>query len=454
MSNNLFWFRRDLRIDDNHGLSKALQSGTTLCCFIYDKNILEKLDTDNKGVGFINQSLLELKNELNKLGSDLLVMYGQPQKLIKQIVKKYKIDQVYANEDYEQYAIKRDSEVAQQVQLNLFKDHVIFAKKEVVKKDGTPYTKFSVYKNAWLKILHSSKLQAEPFRPNHKNFMQIKNLEFYEIQNLKFNSQSIIKAGSKGARARLKKFIEELPNYAKTRNIPYLDNTSRLSVDLRFGTISIRNTLELAQAHSNNGSEIWLNELIWREFFSQVLYNFPHVENKSFKAQFVELKYSSNKTLFKKWCEGATGYPIVDAGMRQLNETGFMHNRLRLITATFLVKDLLIDWRWGEEYFANKLIDYELASNNGNWQWCASTGCDSQPYFRIFNPNRQASRFDPDAKYIIKYIPELKNKDKNLIINTSTENNNLLDYHAPIVNHEQNSRQTKQLYKEASKVKP
>lgn len=450
--NNLFWFRRDLRLNDNHGLYQALTTGKTFCVFIWDSNILTKLKPDNPRVGFIYQSLIELDQQLKQSGSSLIIEYGDPQLIFPKLVKQHKISQVIANEDYEPLAINRDKNIQESLQsisvkFNLHKDQVIFAKTEILSSQAKPYTIYTPYKNAWLKALNSNHYQA--FDCN-KLFSNLHPLNFSQnddqLKQLGFNLTSLIPAGVSGASKRLDKFIDNLDNYEEQRNIPSLNSTSHLGVDLRFGTISVRNLVTLATSRHTLGSQTWLNELIWREFFSQILYNFPHVVNNAFRKEFNQIKFTNNPQWFDAWCLGETGYPIVDAGMKELNQTGFMHNRVRMICASFLVKDLLIDWKMGEQYFAQKLLDYELASNNGNWQWCASTGCDAQPYFRIFNPYLQGERFDPDALYIKKYLPILAAVDPKHIHNPKSIDLLPNGYPKPIVDHKMMSARAKQMY--------
>ena len=457
---NLFWFRRDLRLTDNYGLYKALSSGKTICCFILDQNILNDVKLDDPKMDFLFQSLQELKANLNQHGSDLLILHGDPRVLIVETARRYSASAVFANEDYEQFAITRDNEVLNllsksDVKLNLYQDQVIFAKNQILTKEHKPYTVYTPYKNAWIAELNQDTQRHLAYYPSSELLPNLYQLQSHNemppiIQQYGFTGKSGLKGGEKPAQTRLAKFIDKIDDYAKTRDIPYLDNTSHLGADLRFGAISIRGIIKLVKDMTSKGSEVWLNELIWREFFSQILYNFPHVEHHPFNHKYEYIYHHNNQEWFAKWCTGKTGYPIVDAGMRQLNQTGFMHNRVRMICASFLTKDLLIDWRWGEKYFASKLLDYELASNNGNWQWCASTGCDAQPYFRVFNPTLQSQKFDPDGIYIKHYVPELSlvaaedihepKKARQLPIKLG------IDYPLPIVNHAKQVSLAKEMF--------
>lgn len=456
---NLFWFRRDLRLIDNVALTNALKSGTTICCFIWDNTILDKLGKDNPRVIFIEKSLEQIKRQLNLLGSDLMILTGQSVAQITQLVKLYNIQNVFANEDYEPFAIARDENIKQELaQLNvnfhLFKDQVIFAKREILNQQNKPYIVYTPYKNAWLKNLTPKHYQSSETTKFFAKLASLRPQEnYYQPSKNGFQSQMTIEAGENAAQDRLLEFKDKIDSYLTTRDYPDLNSTSFLGVDLRFGTISIRQLVQFTLACSSNGSETWLNELIWREFFSQILYNFPYVINSPFRPEYQTLQYINDLELFDKWCAGKTGYPIVDAGMRQLNQTGFMHNRVRMICASFLCKDLLIDWRWGEAYFAKKLLDYDLASNNGNWQWCSSTGCDAQPYFRIFNPYLQSSKFDSTGNYIRKYVPELANLDNKLIHNPPTDDLlNALDYPQPIVNHQEQTKLAKIMFANLKRI--
>lgn len=401
----LFWYRRDLRLKDNRGLSKALSSGFPVVpIFIFDMNILRPLSnkTDAR-VNFIYNQLVLIKSNLIQHGSDLLMLQGNPETVFKKLIQQYTVHAVYTNHDYEPYAIERDHLVSRllrsyEIDFLSFKDQVIFEKNEVYKPNRTPYTMFTPYSKAWLKRLNAQDLKVEKI--NFNNFFQFsKKSKILSLSKIGFK-----KSDFKFPKSSLNKKV--IQNYAKNKDVLALSGTTHLGLHLRFGTISIRECIKLAFKLN----PVWLNELIWREFFMQILWNFPHVVHDPFKTRYQKIAWRNNKADFLKWTQGQTGYALVDAGIRQLNATGFMHNRARMITASFLVKHLLIDWRWGERYFANKLLDYDLSANNGNWQWVAGCGCDAAPYFRIFNPERQLEKFDRDLKYIKKWIPEYSSK--------------------------------------------
>ncbi len=398
----LFWFHRDLRLNDNTGLYHALNSSDrVLPLFIFDTEILDKLtDKTDRRVGFIYSALSKLQQEIAAVGSSLLITHGKPFDIFNQLTDRYSVEAVYTNHDYEPYALVRDAAVAdllknRQIPFHSYKDQVIFEKQDILKSDGTPYTVFTPYSKVWKQQLA---IQGLRFRPSEKlmsNFYKTATLPFPSLQSLGFEHSWT---------GFTEPVIDEdvIRRYHLTRNLPYLQGTSNMSVHLRFGTISIRELVSKALAWN----EQWLNELIWREFFMMILANYPEVVEKSFKPKYDFIVWRNDESEFMKWCRGETGYPFVDAGMRELNETGLMHNRVRMVVASFLTKHLLIDWRWGEHYFAEKLLDFELSSNNGNWQWAAGTGCDAAPYFRIFNPWEQAARYDPDSVYIKKWVKE------------------------------------------------
>jgi deoxyribodipyrimidine photo-lyase len=403
MSNKaLFWHRRDLRIEDNAGLYKALKSGLKVqAIFIFDQNILEKLPKNDQRVLFIHQEIKRLKEEYQQLGSDIKVFYGKPLELLPRIVKEHGIEKVFTNRDYEPYALERDASIFESLKsLNCefigAKDHVIFEKNEVLKDDGLPYTIFTPYSRKWKAKLNDFYLSSYPTLKYSKNLQESALQELIPLQEMGFESNQLFP------------FPERLPdekiitNYSQQRDIPAVRGTSKLSVHLRFGTISIR---QLAQ-QAVNLNESYLNELIWRDFYQMIIFQFPHSVKNSFKRQYDKIVWEKDEANFKAWCEGKTGYPLVDAGMRELNATGFMHNRVRMVVASFLTKHLLIDWRLGETYFAEKLMDFELASNIGGWQWAASSGCDAAPYFRVFNPSLQQEKFDKQFTYIKKWVPE------------------------------------------------
>ncbi len=401
---SICWLRRDLRLFDNTALYHALQSPfPVLLLFIFDKNILDNLDNkSDKRVAFIHESLLEINKTTRELGSSILVYHDNTESSFAKIKEDYQIENIFTNHDYEPYAIKRDNQVKEfadlhQINFHTYKDQVIFEKSEVMKPDQSPYTIFTPYSKIWKKKYAENEVSSYPSEKLLGNLLKTKPFAIPTLKEIGFNE--IISGLSKP------EINEELiRHYSETRNIPGIEGTSHLSVHLRFGTISIRQTVKIAQQLN----EQWLNELIWREFFMMILYHFPDVVHHNFKRKYDDIKWRNNEKEFELWCKGETGYPIVDAGMRQLNETGWMHNRVRMVVAGFLCKHLLIDWQWGEAYFAEKLLDYELSSNNGNWQWAAGTGCDAAPYFRIFNPSEQIKKFDPELIYIKRWIKDFR----------------------------------------------
>ncbi len=401
---SIFWFRRDLRLSDNHGLYQALtQSGNVLPIFIFDPNILETLaDKADKRVTFIHQTLTTLQDQLTEAGSSLQVLHATPLQAFEQLLKAYDIKAVYTNQDYEPYAISRDNEVAdllkqKDIPFNAFKDQVIFEKDDIVKSDGTPYTIFTPFSKVWKARYSEGKKVRYPSEKHLDKLYKTKPFPFPTLTQIGFEKADI----DVPPLTPDKKIIQ---HYDDTRNLPYLNGTTRLSVHLRFGTVSVRELAAIAAKLNDQ----WLNELIWREFFMMILWHFPKVVTESFKSKYDNISWRNDPDEFDRWCNGKTGYPMVDAGMRELNETGFMRNRVRMVVASFLTKHLLIDWRWGEAYFAEKLLDYDLSANNGNWQWCAGCGCDAAPYFRIFNPAEQQKKFDPEMIYIRKWIQGFK----------------------------------------------
>lgn len=399
---SVFWFRRDLRLADNAGLYHALKSGLpVLPVFIFDRNILDKLeDKADKRLMFIHQALQHIKAELEEMGSTLQVFYGTPQDVWKDLTRTYTIKKVFTNHDYEPYANERDKQVGDLLEttgisFHTYKDQVIFERDEVLKPNGTPYTVFTPYSKVWKNKLNDFYLKAYPTERYFENFIKTPPARLMPIEELGFLPTDTLFPPTVVSQ-------ELIKNYANTRDIPGIHGTSRLSVHYRFGTVSIRE--KAAKAHLL--SEKYFNELIWREFYMSILHHYPHVIGNSFKREFDAIQWSNDEELFKRWCEGKTGYPLVDAGMRELNETGYMHNRVRMVVASFLTKHLLIDWRWGEAHFAQKLLDFELASNNGGWQWAAGCGVDAAPYFRVFNPELQLQRFDPQGVYVRRWVPE------------------------------------------------
>lgn len=416
---NLFWFRRDLRIHDNAGLYEALKVGKTYCVFIFDTDILDSLKAQDRRLPFLYEAVKNLKHSLQNLGVDLIIQYGQAKNIIPQLAHELKVECVYSNEDYEPLAIQRDDYVKgalSHIEFKQYKDSVIFSKKEILTDSKQIYSVFTHYKNKWLKTVEPFYYKSYPCDKYYSNLIKTSNPELSEevsLESMGFDmtkNTQLIASEEKAKKIFLQFCQKKIKNYTDNRNYPSIDGTSFLSVYLRFGLISIREIVaHLYQLGIKNGIDTWLSELIWREFYMQILFNYPHVATQSFKSEYIQLQWQNNQDLFQLWCEGKTGYPIVDAAMAQINQTGFMHNRLRMVVASFLTKDLLLDYKMGEAYFAEKLIDYELASNNGGWQWCASTGCDAQPYFRIFNPASQSKNYDKDAQFIKKWLPELKN---------------------------------------------
>jgi deoxyribodipyrimidine photo-lyase len=401
---NIFWFRRDLRLQDNAGLYQALKGGLPVVpLFIFDRNILDELeDRTDRRVEFIHQSLQKIQKAVAVSGATLEVRYGFPEQIFKDLVKEYEVENVFTNHDYEPYALQRDTAIRELLRMqgtgfHSFKDQVIFEKNEVVKENGKPYTVFTPYARKWKSLLNEKQLSSFPSEKYISNFFRqpVKAIPSLEQMNFKPSGQALPPAEWNK---------ETLLRYKEQRDFPAVEGTTRLSVHLRFGTISIR---KLAR-EAGKQNESFLNELIWRDFYQMILWQFSQVVFKSFKPEYDKIQWRNNEQEFSAWCAGKTGYPIVDAGMRQLNATGYMHNRVRMITASFLTKHLLIDWRWGEAYFAKKLLDYDLAANNGGWQWAAGSGCDAAPYFRIFNPYIQTKKFDPELKYIRKWVPEWK----------------------------------------------
>ena len=406
----IHWFRRDLRLEDNTALQQALSGDLpVLPIFIFDENILQELPRNDARLHFIHHNLKEIHEQLAKKGSGILALTGDPYAIWKSILKQFEIKKAYWNKDYEPYARKRDQAihdllVSDGVEVNTYKDQVVFEEEEITKDDGKPYTVFTPYKKKWLSQLKPEHLSS----PTHHQ-----NVDFFKHEAAfpSLDSLGFLRPTIKTSNYELK----HVSTYAAERDLPAKDSTSRLGPHLRFGTVSIRQIIRTIYPKY----EVFLSELIWREFFMQILYHFPEVVSRNFRSKYDGIQWRNNEEEFDAWCRGKTGYPLVDAGMRQLNETGFMHNRVRMVVASFLCKHLLIDWCWGEAYFAEKLLDFELASNNGNWQWAAGTGCDAAPYFRVFNPTAQQEKFDPNFEYIKRWVPEF----------------DTLDYPAPIVEH-------------------
>ena len=428
---SVFWFRRDLRLHDNTGLFKALQGNhKVLPIFIFDSHILSKLPKDDARLSFIHDTLQELRAELTqKFGSSMALFHGTPEEAFTELQKKYTLKEVYTNHDYEPYALERDEKINslltnKNIPFKTFKDQVVFEKNDIVKDDGKPYVVYTPYKNKWKFKFNGNLLKINNIDNFTNNLLQDTTLPNLSLADLAFE-RSTIKTPSYTASP------DVIQNYEATRNFPAIKNgTSRLGPHLRFGTVSVREMMQKAIAEEN---EVFWNELIWREFFMQILWHFPHTTNKSFRPKYDRIEWRNNEAEFEKWKNGQTGYPLVDAGMRELNTTGYMHNRVRMLVASFLCKHLLIDWRWGEMYFAEKLLDFDLSANVGNWQWAAGSGVDAAPYFRIFNPTTQIEKFDKQHEYIKKWVPELQE----------------LTYPPPMVDHKMARERCLKTYKEA-----
>lgn len=395
----IFWFRRDLRWEDNRGLYHALKSGLkVLPIFIFDPKILSQLeDKKDRRVDFIFQALEAMNTQASS--PRIKYFYGAPLDIYQKLIKEYDIQAVFTNEDYEPYAISRDQTIEtflgqHNIPFHKYKDQVIFAKDEILKKDGTPYTVYTPYAKVWLSMLAQQPIKI------YQSERYLENFYGFENQNFSLDFLGFLNTDIDYTPPKID--VNILKDYDKNRDYPALDATSKLGVHLRFGTISPRKLVLAAQKYNI----VYLKELIWREFFMQILWHFPYVVQYAFRDKYQDFQWRNNEEEFKRWCEGQTGFPLVDAGMRELNATGFMHNRVRMLVASFLVKDLQVDWRWGEVYFAQKLIDFDLAQNNGNWQWVAGTGVDAAPYFRVFNPNMQLEKFDKHKLYIAKWVPE------------------------------------------------
>jgi deoxyribodipyrimidine photo-lyase len=422
----LVWFRRDLRVDDHAALFHALkESDAVTACFVFDRDILDTLPREDRRVEFIYESIVELAQALHKMGGTLLVRHARAREAIPEIARELGVSAVYVNHDYEPDAIARDAQVAQQLAIQgiafrSFKDQVVFEKDEVLTGQGKPFSVFTPYKNAWLKKLTPFYLKPYPvaayaakFAGKYAKFTPPPLPSLESMGFARTNLQALkVPTGASGAAKLFADFLPRIGKYDEARNFPAVKGPSYLSVHLRFGTISIRTLArtahEMAVSGQHPGAATWLSELIWRDFYFQILHHQPHVATRAFKPAYEAVPWKKDEPALQAWREARTGYPLVDAAMRQLNQTGYMHNRLRMVVASFLTKDLQIDWRAGEAYFAEKLIDFDLSANNGGWQWAASTGCDAQPYFRIFNPTSQSEKFDPKGQFIRRYVPELK----------------------------------------------
>lgn len=425
----IFWFRRDLRLDDNAALYHALRSGyKVLPLFIFDSEILSKLsDRADRRVLFIHQQLERLNTELKEFGSTVLVKVGKPVEIWKKLALEFDIKSVFTNRDYEPYAIKRDAQVDDVLRFYgipffVYKDHVIFEKYEIKKEDGSPYTIFTPYSKKWRDKLIPFYYKSYPTLKYAKAFFNIESINVPSLPGLGFKKTEF----EFPARNISNKIVS---NYDQKRDFPSESGTSKLGIHLRFGTLSIRTLLDYALQRN----QTFVNELIWRDFYQMILFNFPHVVSKAFKPAYDNIEWENDEKKFAAWCTGKTGYPLVDAGMRELNVTGYMHNRVRMVAASFLTKHLLIDWRWGEAYFAEKLLDFDLAANNGGWQWASGSGTDAAPYFRVFNPQLQMEKFDPGLKYVRQWVPEY----------------GTADYVRPIVEHALAKERVMKTYKKA-----
>ena len=431
----LFWHRRDLRLHDNAGLYHALKSGfEVLPVFIFDSDILDKLDDKrDRRVAFIHKAIAEMQTILVAACSTMIVRYGKPADVWAQLCAEFEVAEVHTNHDYEQYARHRDAQIGAYLNANgtafyTHKDQTIFEKTEIVSGAGTPYTVFTPYSRKWKEALAASGLKSYPSEKHADNFLKTDPRPVVALAEMGFEDPGLPFPTREVRR-------EIIQKYETLRDLPAVPGTSRLSVHLRFGTVSIRELARLGMELS----EKWLNELIWRDFYMQILWNFPHVgQGRAFRKEYEMIEWRNNPAEFQRWCDGQTGYPIVDAGMRELNATGFMHNRVRMVVASFLTKHLLIDWRWGEAYFAQKLLDFDLSANNGGWQWAAGSGCDAAPYFRVFNPTAQTQKFDPQLVYIKKWVPEI----------------NSFDYPRPMVEHATARDRCLTTYKKALKREP
>ncbi|HSN40729.1 MAG TPA: deoxyribodipyrimidine photo-lyase [Burkholderiales bacterium] len=468
---SLVWLRRDLRSHDHAALYTALKTSRRVFCgFVFDTEILDALpDRRDRRVEFIWHSVAELKQALEIMGGGLVVRHGRARDEIPRLAAELKVDAVYANHDYEPAAVARDRAVEQALKTQgaaflTCKDQVIFEKDEILTRGGRPFTVFTPYKNAWLRKLEPFFLGAYPVDRYRDRLARPPTAAMPALADLGFEKTNLtgldLPPGMSGARRLLETFKARMARYHERRDYPAAEATSRLSVHLRFGTVSVRELARAACLDAGRGAQAWLNELVWRDFYFMILHHNPGVVGHAFRPEYDALEFPNDKTLFAAWCEGRTGYPLVDAAMRQINRTGYMHNRLRMVTASFLVKDLHVDWRWGERYFARHLNDFDLAANNGGWQWAASTGCDAQPYFRIFNPVTQSQKFDPNGEFIRKHVPELAGCSNKFIhapwLMTLEQQRRAgviigKDYPAPVTDHAVARRRTLEIYQSAKK---
>ncbi|HEX5538241.1 MAG TPA: deoxyribodipyrimidine photo-lyase [Methylophilaceae bacterium] len=469
----LVWFRRDLRDYDHAALYHALKwADEVYCAFVFDTEILDRLeDRADRRVEFIHDSVAELKTALQAGGGDLIVLHGAASLEIPRLAQSLEVQAVYANRDYEPAANARDDKVAaslanHDIEFHRFKDQVIFERDEILTNAGTPFGVFTPYKRAWLKKVDDFFLKPYPVDHYKASLAHVESGQVPTLESMGFRRTNLaelkIATGMAGGLQWFDDFLARINRYQEARNFPAIKGSSYLSVHLRFGTVSIRHLARTAWQLAGTGAETWLSELIWRDFYFQVLHHHPQVAHgRAYQARFDALPFANDERLFQAWCEARTGYPLVDAAMRQLNQTGYMHNRLRMVTASFLVKDLLVDWRLGEQYFADKLIDFDLAANNGGWQWAASTGCDAQPWFRIFNPVTQSQKFDPQGHFIRKYVPELaacNDREIHAPWLMPAERQQALnlaigrDYPLPVVDHAMRRKQALEMYERAGKA--
>ena len=462
----LVWFRRDLRAYDHAALYHALKdSRAVYCAFVFDTEILDALPSRaDRRVEFIFESIIELRATLEQMGGGLIVRHARARDEIPRLARELHVQSVYANHDYEPAALDRDRAVQRAllergVPLHTFKDQVVFEKDEILTRAGRPFSVFTPYKNAWLERLDDFYVKAYPVDTYADSLAPHSGEKMPDLEHLGFQRTNLkelrLPTGTSGGKTWLRDFAERIDHYKEQRDYPAVKGPSYLSVHLRFGTISIREVASLARSRRGPGADTWLSELVWRDFYFMILHHHPHVVTHAFHPELDGIQYPNREDLFAAWCEARTGYPLVDAAMRQINQTGYMHNRLRMVTAAFLVKDLHVDWRWGERYFARQLNDYDLAANNGGWQWAASTGCDAQPYFRIFNPVTQSERFDADGKFIKLYLPELAAVPTRYIhapwLMRAAEQSECRvaigrDYPAPVVDHAQARKVALEMY--------
>lgn len=458
----LFWFRRDLRAYDNTGLAAACREFSNVVpVFVFDENILKKLpDKDDRRITLIFEAISDLSEKIKKHGGELQVVFGKPEELIPKIANQLKVKKVFCNRDFEPYAKDRDAKVRKRLhQDNIgfsdFVDQVIFAERELLTGQGTPYRVFTPYKRAWLSSVDSLRLEEAKVKLSSLAKAKLTGIpQPKSVADLGFTvTQNIVIGGSTSAAASLREFLPKIESYKQNRDYPAISGTSLLSPHIRFGTISIRELARIASAGRSEGHQTWLSELIWRDFYQMILDQYPETLDRSFQPKYDALKWPGQNDHFKAWCEGRTGYPIIDAAMRCLVETGWMHNRLRMVVASFLTKDLLIDWRKGERFFARYLLDFDLAANVGGWQWAASTGCDAQPYFRVFNPASQSKRFDPEGEFIRTWCPELRDLKTTEIHAPAAKYPDLFAaestafYPQPIVNHDKQRLKAINLFK-------